>query len=253
MTAYLAAAGTRDSREDAEATLNPPKTTTLSRRSLAQQVADALVEHIISEGLSEGQPLPSTAELSERFGVSRTVVREALAALAGRGVLTQSQGRESAVSIPNASDLGQLLRFRVHGDDVSQHNILDTRLGLEVISAKLAAENASDEDVVEMYTQLKLLNGAKNDTGYHQADIRLHRAIAVASRNPLILMILDALEELLLDIRVKATRHRRGRGESLAPVIAQHRKIVEAIEAHDAAAAGDTMREHLENLRRELD
>ena len=67
---------------------------TLSRRSLADQVADALIDLILKEGLQEGDSLPSTAELSERFGVSRTVVREALAALAGRGILSRSQGRE---------------------------------------------------------------------------------------------------------------------------------------------------------------
>jgi GntR family transcriptional repressor for pyruvate dehydrogenase complex len=226
--------------------------TRLTRQSLAQQMADALVEYIITTGVAEGEALPSAAELSDRFGVSRTVVREALATLVGRGVLSQSQGRESVVSIPDASDLGQLLRFRVHREDVSQKDILETRLGLEVVSATLAAEHATEEDVEQMNKQLALMTSAKSDTAYHQADIQIHRLIAVASRNPLILMILDALEELLLDIRVKATRLRRSRGESLEPVIAQHRKIIKAIAAHNPTGASESMRNHLETLRKEV-
>src|SRR4051812_40637361 len=98
--------------------------TQLSRRSLAEQVTDSLIDYILEQGLSEGDSLPSSAELSERYGVSRTVIREALAALGGRGVLTRSQGRESVVAMPGASDLVNLLAFRIHREDVTLHNIL---------------------------------------------------------------------------------------------------------------------------------
>src|SRR3954447_10015225 len=98
--------------------------TQLSRRSLAEQVTDSLIEYILAEGLTEGDSLPSSAELSERYGVSRTVIREALAALGGRGVLTRSQGRESVVATPGASDLVKLLQFRVSRRDVGLGHIL---------------------------------------------------------------------------------------------------------------------------------
>lgn len=227
-------------------------TIALSRRSLADQVADALVELILSEGLKEGDSLPSTAELSERFRVSRTVVREALAALAGRGILARSQGRESVVATPGSEDLTRLLQFRIRRDEVGVQHILDTRLALEVMSASLAAQNGTAEHKREIRLRLDELAASQKETKYHQADIKLHRSIAVASGNPLLTLILDALEDFLLDVRVKATKARKARGESLEPAIEQHRKIVAAIEAGNVERASETMRDHLEMTRAEL-
>jgi DNA-binding FadR family transcriptional regulator len=228
--------------------------TQLSRRSLAEQVTDSLIEYILAEGLTEGDSLPSSAELSERYGVSRTVIREALAALGGRGVLTRSQGRESVVATPGASDLVKLLQFRVSRRDVGLGHILDARLGLEVTGARRAAELATPEQVADIRAEFEALaeTATKKESGYHAADIRLHRAIAVASANPLIVLILDALGDFLMDFRVKATKNRRSRGESLEPVIEQHRQIVLAIEAGDGDAAAEAMREHLESSRAEI-
>jgi len=226
--------------------------TQLSRRSLAEQVTDSLIDYILAEGLSEGDSLPSSAELTERYGVSRTVIREALAALGGRGVLTRSQGRESVVATPGASDLVKLLQFRIHREDVSLSNILDARIGLEVTGARRAAELATPEQVTAIREELEALIASKKEARYHDADIRLHRAIATASANPLIDLILDALGDFLMDFRVKATRNRKSRGESLDPMIEQHRKIVLAIEARDPDAAAEAMRLHLEASRAEI-
>jgi len=225
----------------------------LTRRSLAEQVSEALVDLILDTGLQEGDALPSTADLSERFGVSRTVIREALAALAGRGVLTRSQGRESVVATPGAEDLMRLLQFRVHRDDVELADIIDVRTALEETAARRAAENATDEDIVVIREHLDTLANVKSDAAYHRADIALHRAIAVASGNPLVVMILDSLVDFLRQLRVTATKKRQARGESLEPVFEQHRAIVEAIAAHDGDAAVAAMRDHLATASAELD
>src|SRR5437868_2700937 len=80
--------------------------------TLASRVADSLVAFILEEGLKEGNPLPATADLAERYGVSRTVVREAIADLAGRGILVRSQGKESIVAMPGHPQLHGLFQFR---------------------------------------------------------------------------------------------------------------------------------------------
>src|SRR5688572_18594724 len=86
------------------------------RATLADQVADLLVDHILESGLQPGDALPPTAELVAHLGVSRTVVREAIAELAGRGVLMKGQGRESIVASPGARKLHELLSFTVRHD-----------------------------------------------------------------------------------------------------------------------------------------
>jgi GntR family transcriptional repressor for pyruvate dehydrogenase complex len=221
----------------------------LSRRSLADQVADALAQYILEEGLQEGDSLPSTAELAERFDVSRTVVREALADLAGRGVLTRSQGRESIVATPGSSELTSLLQFRLRRSDMATDDIFECRSALELTTARGAALRATPEDVAELWDLLAALDAAKGDKGFHAADIALHRGIAVASGNSLVVLILDALVDLLREVRITATRNRKAGGGTLEEVIEQHRRIVQAIADGDAEGATAAMAAHLTSTK----
>lgn len=232
--------------------MSPVSAVSLSRRSLADQVADALIQLILDEGLQEGDSLPSTAELSERFEVSRTVVREALAALAGRGILNRSQGRECVVATPGSDELTRLLQFRIRQDEVGVDHILDTRLALEVTAARAAAENVTPEAAAELRACVDELAAAKNEKDFHQADIAVHRAIAVASGNPLVVLILDALVDFLRDVRIQATKARKSRGENLDAVIDYHREIVEAIAAGNGDKAEAAMLSHLMETRAEF-
>jgi GntR family transcriptional repressor for pyruvate dehydrogenase complex len=224
----------------------------LSRRSLADQVADALVDLILEDGLQEGDALPSTAELSERFDVSRTVIREALADLAGRGVVTRSQGRECVVATPGRDELTRLLQFRIRTDAVSSDHILDIREALEVVAARAAAQEGSAEEKAAIREMLEQLGTAKTEAAYHAADIGLHRAVAEASGNSLTVLILDGLVDFLRDVRVQATRSRKQRGEDLSEVIELHEAIVVAIEAGDGDAAAQAMHAHLAQTRAEF-
>src|SRR4051794_36100684 len=217
----------------------------LSRRSLADQVADALAQYILEEGLQEGDSLPSTAELAERFDVSRTVVREALADLAGRGVLTRSQGRESIVATPGSNELTSLLQFRLRRSDMATDDIFECRSALELTTARGAALRATEQDVADLWQLLEALDAAKAGKNFHQADIALHRGIAVASGNSLVVLILDALVDLLREVRVTATRNRKARGGSMDTVVAQHRRIVQAIADGDPDRATAAMADHL--------
>lgn len=224
----------------------------ITRRSLTDQVVDALVQLILDDGMREGDPLPSTAELSERFEVSRTVIREALATLNGQGVLHRSQGRECVVATPGLTDLTRLLQFRIRHDEVGPLDVLDCRMGLEVTAARLAARRAGDEAVAAMASGLDELAAARTDKAYHQADIALHRAIAAGSGNLLLVLILDAMVDALHEVRVQATRNRRERGLGLEEVVEEHRRIVEAITAGNPEAAADAMRAHLQRTADEF-
>lgn len=224
----------------------------LSRRSLADQVTDLITELILTEGLVEGDPLPPTAELAERFGVSRTVLREALASLAGRGVISRSQGKECVVATPGAANLTSLLQFRIRKDAVDVADIMQVRLALEVSAARTCATNRSEAQLALMHAQLDALAAARNDRGYHAADVALHRAIAEGSGNALLTLILDALGEFLTDVRVRATANRRRRGGTLDQAVKEHKAIVDAIEARDPEAAEQAMLDHLRRTAAEF-
>ncbi len=223
--------------------------TNLVRTSLAGQVASALIELILDQGLKEGDALPSTGELADTFGVSRTVVREALADLAGRGVLSRSQGRESVVATPGSDELHGLLSFRVRRDNLDPMDIQEFREGVETQTAQLAAERRTEDHLAEMAARLEELATAKNDRAFHDADVGFHRALAVASANPLLLLVLDSLEPLLRKSREQATAGRRSRGESFDPVVDAHREILKKVKAGDPKGAARAMAVHLAQTR----
>jgi GntR family transcriptional repressor for pyruvate dehydrogenase complex len=226
--------------------------TALSRRSLADQVADAVVSLILDDGLQDGDVLPSTAELSERFDVSRTVVREALADLAGRGVISRSQGRECVVATPGRDELTRLLQFRIRTDAVSADQILDIREALEVAAARSAATVGTPAAKAAIRETFERLRAARTEPAYHEADIALHRSMAEASGNRLTVLILDGLVDFLHDVRVRATKNRKQRGADLKEIIELHEAIVIAIEAGDGDAAAEAMQVHLAQTRAEF-
>ena len=235
-----------------DAVAQTPPGARFSRRSLADQVSEAIVDDIIGSGLKEGDALPSGAELAAKYGVSRTVVREALASLAGRGMLSSSQGRETVVLTPGATELSRILRIRMDRADVSLEDLVAVRLGLEVTAARAAATRLTDEDSEALLAASERLGAAQDEVEYLEADIAVHRAIAVASQNPLVVMILDSLTELLMEFRVTATRYRHEHGQPRQAIVDEHARIVDIIRSRDAEAAADAMRQHLESTAREV-
>lgn len=222
------------------------------KRSLADQVADQITELIVSDDLAAGAPLPSTSALASTFGVSVAVVREAQALLIGRGLVSSAQGRESVVVTPGAPELERILHFRLRREEATLSELVDVRIGLETIAAAKAAELATAEDVARIRTHLLSRKDAPTLDDFHREDVAFHREIAAVSGNALIVMILDAFSELLVDFRAQATEARIARGGDTDLATVEHERIIDAIEAHDSELAAAAMSEHLESGRREI-
>src|SRR5688572_15484662 len=107
------------------------------RKSLTEQVADGIVRHIVEAALREGDPLPTTAALIDEYNVSRTVVREALADLAGRGLVRRSPGREFVVGTPGADALSDLIGYQVQREQLTVMHVQEIREAIEVKAASL--------------------------------------------------------------------------------------------------------------------
>ena len=217
----------------------------VKRQSLADQVADAVLSMILEQGLAAGDALPSTGVLAERFAVSRTVVREALADLAGRGIIERSQGRESVVSTPGHEQLQELLGFRIQRDRVEPEALIEFRQSIEVLSARLASERRDDEALAQLQDSLNRMASAKNDAEFHEADIAFHRALAQASGNPLIALVLDALAGLMRDLRKRYFRGHKKRGRTPEMIVAEHQAIFDAVKRGSASQAENSMTRHL--------
>lgn len=225
----------------------------LRRDSLADQVADALVSMVVDGQLHVGEPLPPTAELAEQFGVSRTVIREALADLAGRGIIERSQGREAVVSSPGPEQLQQILSLRLRRDQIHPRSLSEFRQALEVLSARRAALFPDAAARAALASAFDALETAEGEVAFHEADIAFHRAVAEASRNVLVVLVLDALVGLIRELRPKYFRGHVKQGRELSTIVAEHRRILDAILASDPDEAGAAMLAHLAASARDLD
>lgn len=220
-------------------------------------LVDAACEHIRNSILSgahgPGQRLPTEAEFGDVLGVSRTVVREAVARLAAQGLVEPRHGKGVFVSETAKYQAFQITRDELDNlSDVIQ--LLELRLSVETEMASLAAERRSEVDLMNMRQQLKLLASAKGDIdGSVRADVEFHRAIAKASNNIYFTKLIDFLGVRLVPPRSLYLRQKEIQASQsyIATISNEHEAILDAVAARDPHAARLAARAHMsESLRR---
>ena len=224
--------------------LSPP-------RNLTREAVDRLAAEIVNGKLRPGARLPTELEMMNAMGVSRTVVREAVAALRAQGLVVTRQGVGAFV----ATDV-QRRPFRIDPEGLETIgdvlNIVELRMGVEIESAGLAAERGSAADIRRIAAALKTLDEAlgRGDSGVDE-DVAFHRSIANATGNPQFVRFLEFLGLFVIPrrtIRPVGERPEEHRAY-LAGVQDEHRSIYGAIRDRDPAAARTAMRRHLSNSR----
>ena len=220
---------------------------TAPREKLSTRIVAALRTRLLAGEVPPGQKLPSEAQLTEQFGVSRTVVREAIATLAADGLVQSRQGAGVFVVNHPASTFGTLAAEM--GSSVSTAlNVLEVRLAIEVESAALAAvrRNPSQQaKIEEAFFEFEQLLRMGDATG--PADFAFHRAIAEATGNPFYVEMLDALGKRAIpcDITSPWTTELIQSFDYQRGLQVEHKAILDAIIAGDAEVARAAMREHL--------
>ncbi|HEY1485182.1 MAG TPA: FadR/GntR family transcriptional regulator [Micromonosporaceae bacterium] len=220
---------------------------------MSDRVTDSVLELITSNALRPGDKLPSERELAARFGVSRTVVREALRSLAAKGVLDVRSGSGAVVARVDSGTASEMLRLYVQsarggdaGERIEYEQIDDVREMLETRIARIAATTATSEELVELKTLHKQMTAAVGDLeAVSRLDVAFHRAIAVCTHNPLYLVMMDSIEHVLLEIRLNTL----GVAGRPASALKAHKVILDRLVAHDAAGAEAAMVEHLQDSR----
>jgi GntR family transcriptional regulator, transcriptional repressor for pyruvate dehydrogenase complex len=212
-----------------------------------QELAQRLSAEIRSGRLSPGSRLPTEQELSVATGVSRTVVREAVAALRADGLVITRQGLGAFV----ASDV-QRWPFRIDpselksGSEVLQ--VLELRMSLEIEASGLAAERRSGEDLVRIKAALGAIETEIERGGNAvDADFKFHLAIFRSSQNRYFPQFLEFLGNFIIPRQMinVVSESDRQRGQYLRRIQAEHVAIFEAIQAQNAAAARKAARRHL--------
>jgi GntR family transcriptional regulator, transcriptional repressor for pyruvate dehydrogenase complex len=217
------------------------------RQKLSIRVVSTLRAQLLAGEIPPGQKLPTENQLSEQFGVSRTVVREAIATLAADGLVQSRQG--AGVFVVNHPTAGLGMLAAEMGSRVSTAlNVLEVRLGIEVECAALAAlrRNPSQEALIqEAFFEFERLLRLDQPTG--PADFAFHRAIAEATNNPFYVEMLDALGKRTIpcDVTSPWTTELVQSLDFQRSLQHEHHAILSAISAGDTDAARAAMRAHL--------
>jgi DNA-binding FadR family transcriptional regulator len=214
---------------------------------LSERVVAAIRGQILSGELGPGGKLPTEARLTDLFGVSRTVIREAIATLAADGLVEPRQGAGVFVRDAPARTFGQITADV--GNKISHAlNVLEVRMGIEIESAGLAALRCNAAQLAriqEAFFEFDRLIHLGQATG--RTDFEFHKAIAVATNNPFYGEVLEALGVRAIPCDITSpwgtdSVLTRAYVEGLQR---EHLAILRAISAGDADGARAAMRAHL--------
>jgi GntR family transcriptional regulator, transcriptional repressor for pyruvate dehydrogenase complex len=218
----------------------------LQHRKLYEQVVERIRDRILSGELKSGDQLPNERSLGEQFGVSRTVIREAMKTLIENGLVEVRRGQGTFVVDSTADALKQSLR-RMMGLASGQlvDEMVEVRELLEPEFAARAALRRDDVDVTALRDAIHEMELSLDDAeAFIEADNRFHIALAVATHNHLAPRLLDWVVDLLQELRGKIFHVAGGpeRGQR------HHRAILAALEAGDAQGARQAMLAHLSQV-----
>jgi GntR family transcriptional regulator, transcriptional repressor for pyruvate dehydrogenase complex len=217
-----------------------------------EQVAEQIEKRILDGELRSGDRLPTERHLAEQFHVSRTAVREAMKILAQKGLVDMRPGRGTIVidganaAMQDSIDLVMKLRL---GEVGGSNNLVEVREILEIEIAALAAARATEKEIAAMREAVKIMDESLDDAdAFIAADNRFHEALAQATQNTLIFILVNSIVNLLSEQRKQIFDVEGGpqRGQI------HHRRILESVIRRDPQAAREAMRSHLRQVREDV-
>ncbi|NLE39032.1 MAG: FadR family transcriptional regulator [Pirellulaceae bacterium] len=219
----------------------------LKRVGLVREVVDRLREQILAGEYPSGGTLPPEGKLGEDLGVSRTVVREAMRILGAQGLVEVSQGKRPRVRPADPQTVVETFGTYLQRGDHTLLDLIEVRLPLEAEMVSLAADRATDAQLLEMEKSIDDMAAAKNLKSRVEADARFHDLLAESTGNPLFSLLLTTVSGAMRRSR-KETISRTGADRALRG----HRAILAALRAKDAEAARRAMVEHLRMAEEDL-
>jgi GntR family transcriptional repressor for pyruvate dehydrogenase complex len=218
-------------------------------QKLYQRIVGHIEERIIAGELKDGDRLPTERQLAEQYGVSRTVVREAMKVLARSGLVEARHGS------------GIFVCHRVN-DSLEHSFSLISRLGrindtfefremLEPEVAALAATRATEEDVRALTEAMVAMESATDRDALLRCDLRFHQALAQATQNALVFSLLERINGLWDELRRRLLQFETD--DKIEIIRSDHRQILQAVLSRNPAAAREAMQWHFTLPRHQVD
>ena len=223
---------------------------TIDQKPMSERIVERMLGLISERKLKPGDRLPPETELAAMLNVSRPSLREALRALSVMKVVEIRQGSGTYVTSLQPELLVEHLDF-VFSLDVSTFlQLLQARSVIEPGISEIAASHITDEEIAGLEALVTQSEHSRDDPhAFMMADAELHRLIANASRNPILIRFMESIGRLGLASRRRTT--------PLPGVVDQvlddHRTIIQALKTRDPLAAREAMRHHLETIQNRLE
>jgi DNA-binding FadR family transcriptional regulator len=218
----------------------------VERVNLSEQVANYIRDAIRRDRLRPGDAVPSEMQVSEELGVSRGIVREAFRSLAAAGLVEVRSGKRPVVRSLDGEALTQLLHHAIVTEQIAPRQVLELRRVIEVGTVEMAAARRTAADLAEIGAAVVQMGAALDDVGqFLVGDLRFHLAIAGATQNPLVAVLVRSLREPIEDSMREVLR-RRSAAASIRRYHGFHQTILQALANQDAAQAAAVMAQHFE-------
>lgn len=208
------------------------KDSTAIARNVHSQVADRIGISIVRGDVAPGQSLPSEVKICETLAVSRTVVREAIRTLTGKGLVESRPKSGTRVRPPeewNQLD-ADVLRWQIEHADLDTYlaKVFQLRNAMEPTAAALAATAATDADRAALQAAWEAMVTASDNEGFVTADIAFHKRLYIASRNEFFWPIAQ-----LFEITFRESFRLAALGDHRPRAFDEHREVMDAIIARD--------------------
>ena len=214
-----------------------------------QSALTQLRAYLAQQQLETNSRLPPERELCRRLGVSRSALRKSLATLEAEGQLWRHVGKGTFIGSRPVEDFIDIRRITSQTNPVE---VMRTRQLIEPEMARLAALNATAQNIAEMRRCMAASRVAETWREYESWDNHLHRAIAESTRNTLLLAIFDTLNAVRRAVVWGRLRDNKPKPDPDHHSFTEHEAIVAAIEDRDLERAGALMGRHLGTVERNL-
>lgn len=216
-------------------------------KRIYEEIMEQLKDMISRGELRHGQKLPSERELAESLGVSRASVREALTALEAIGILDIRPGEGTFVRETSVSATFAPLAMVLEMEQNSMSQLMEVRRVLETEIAALAVQRATEEDLINIETNLNHMRTARTISEAVEADLMFHFAIAEATHNSILLRIMNTVADLMHNtFRIQREELFAAKGQE---IISEHEAIYQAIQDRSLETAKLKMLQHIDNIQ----
>ena len=225
----------------------------IQKKRVSEKIVQELKALLESGHLTPGCKLPPERELCVMLNVSRPSLREALRALGMIGVIENRQGDGTYLATSSSEWSGEALSMMLLIHKGALQDIFEARESLEVTAAKLAAQRRTPEDLKAMEAALETMRRKFNTTAaYIKADLNFHQTVVTATRNPVIIDLMNKLYKLLIPTRDLIYRHHQLTGLNVDRDFHFHESLFENIKSQDADAASQVMGAHMAHFKNRL-